>query len=290
MTAETPALHYPRSLWQRICYPFRRGPQAAAGEPWGFFTDTSVCIGCKACQVACKQWNMLPGEAPRLSGHSYDNTMDLTARTWRHVKFIEEIRDDVATNNIQSLRWLLASDSCKHCDDAPCLCACPTGALMRSETGGVYPQADICNGCASCVAACPFGVIARDEASGHSRKCTLCLDRTRDGLTPACAKTCPTGSIRFGALAQLREAAQKRLAELHAAGAAEARLYGLEPTAGYASLHNIFLLLDAPERYGLPAQPLHPARRLRGDYVRAALGVLAGLCLVSLALLLGGTV
>lgn len=288
MNADSRSLQRPASLLARALYPFRRGAAPTMREPVGFFTDTSLCIGCKACQVACKQWNMLPGEAPRFTGHSYDNTMELTARTWRHVKFVETVTPDAASNNTHGLHWLLASDSCKHCGDAPCLRACPTGALMRSEAGGVYLQADICNGCASCVAACPFGVVARDEESGHSRKCTLCLDRYRDGLPPACAKTCPTASIRFGELETLREAARARLAQLHAAGVNGARLYGLEATEEYSPLHNIFLLLDAPQRYGLPEHPRHPGRLLKGDYVRAALGVLAGVLIVSLTLILGG--
>ena len=280
----------PRSLVQRVIYPFLRGKQPQQTEPTGLFTDTSLCIGCKACQVACKQWNMLPGEPPQLSGRSYDNTLQLSARTWRHVKFAELADARTPSNNTHGLRWLLASDSCKHCGDAPCLRACPTGALLRTETGGVYAQADICNGCASCVAACPFGVIARDEASGHSRKCTLCLDRVRDGMEPACAKTCPTASLRFGPLDSLRQEARQRLEHLHSAGVAGARLYGVDALDGYAPLHNMFLLLDDPARYGLPERPVHPARLLRGDYLRAGLGLLVGLCAVSLAFVLGGAV
>lgn len=280
----------PCSLWQRVLYPFRRGKTPAADKVVAFFTDTSVCIGCKACQVACKHWNMLPAEPSELSGHSYDNTMALSARTWRHVKFAEVVDFRTPSNNTQGLRWLLASDSCKHCSDPPCLRACPTGALVQTEYGSVYVQSDICNGCASCVAACPFGVIDRDESSGHSHKCTFCLDRVRDGMTPACAKTCPTASIRFGSLEEMREQARQRLAALHASGVDNACLYGLEATPDYPALHNIFLLLDVPRRYALPERPLHPVGRLRGDYLRAALGLLAGLGITMLSLMLGGNV
>lgn len=308
----------PRSLWERIVYPFRRGP-GRTGREMGFFTDTSVCIGCKACQVACKQWNLLPGEEPELSGHSYDNTLRLTARTWRHVAFVElpapppeeVLMDDGSPNGealrgdspdgaifepgpstrpgaARRMRWLFSSDSCKHCADPPCLRACPTGALTRTEYGGVYPQTDICNGCASCVAACPFGVADLDEAGGHAHKCTFCLDRVRDGLVPACAKTCPTGSIQYGPLDELRRTARHRLKTLRAQGVAKARLYGIDPTAVYPALHNIFLLQDEPTLYGLPAEPVHPALRLYGDYLRAALGLAFALGLVLYSLSLGG--
>lgn len=285
MTPET-GFRKPHTLWQRLSYPFLRGRQAATPPPVAFFTDTSLCIGCKACQVACKQWNMLPGDAPHLSGHSYDNTLRLSAHDWRHVKFIEQIKEDATPNNRHNLFWLMASDSCKHCADAACLRACPTGALMHTEYGTVYAQSDICNGCASCVAACPFGVITRNEASGHSHKCAFCLDRLRDNLVPACAHTCPSGSIRFGTLEAMRSLATERLAVLHGQGVQEARLYGHEDFAAYSPLHNFFLLLDEPARYGLPDAPFHPRHHLVGDYARAAAGLLAGLALVALPLLI----
>ena len=302
------SLRPPRSLWEHILYPFRRGAERE-GRKVGFFTDTSVCIGCKACQVACKQWNMLPGEEPELSGHSYDNTMRLTARTWRHVAFVElpaawpenDVVMDTGANPgvdgepprrdaARRMRWFFSSDTCKHCADPPCLRACPTGALVHTEYGTVYLQSDICNGCASCVAACPFGVVDFDEGTGHSHKCTLCLDRLRDGLVPACAKTCPTQSILFGPLDDLRRKARSRLKVLRSQGVSKARLYGLDPTASYPALHNIYLLQDEPTLYGLPAEPVHPALRLAGDYTRAALGLVFALGLVLYSLSLGGAV
>jgi formate dehydrogenase iron-sulfur subunit len=227
----------------------------------GFFTDTSVCIGCKACEVACKEWNGLPEpEAFTLTGMSYDNTGALGASTWRHVAFIEqtvptqdvisEIADGSAT------RWLMASDVCKHCTHAACLDVCPTGALVRTEFGSVIVQADVCNGCAYCVSACPFGVIDRREDDGRAWKCTMCYDRLRGGLEPACAKACPTDSIQFGPLDELREIAQARLTELHAAGQTDARLYGDDPDDGIGGAGAFFLLLDEPEVYGLPPDPV----------------------------------
>jgi len=245
----------------------------------GFFTDTSVCIGCKACEVACKEWNGLPDpdfDVLELTGMSYDNTGALGSNSWRHVAFIEqdvisEIADGSAT------RWLMASDVCKHCTHAACLDVCPTGALVRTEFGTVIVQPDVCNGCAYCVSACPFGVIDRREGDGRAWKCTMCYDRLRGGLEPACAKACPTDSIQFGPLSELREIAQARLADLHAAGHTEARLYGDDAGDGIGGAGAFFLLLDEPEVYGLPPDPVVTTRDLPSmwRWAGAAAAVLA---------------
>ena len=210
----------------------------------GFFTDTSVCIGCKACEVACKTWNDVPEDGIMLSGMSYDNTVSLNASTWRHVAFIEQLapagghpprtpQDQVGDATVSdseaappdgAIRWLMSSDVCKHCTEAACLDVCPTGVLMRTEFGTVVVQDDVCNGCGYCVPACPFGVIARRESDGGAHKCTLCYDRIGDGLTPACAKACPTESIQFGPLDELRERAQRRVDELHEGGVPDAQI------------------------------------------------------------------
>jgi formate dehydrogenase iron-sulfur subunit len=244
----------------------------------GFFTDTSVCIGCKACEVACKEWNGLPEpEALTLTGMSYDNTGGLSASAWRHVAFIEqdvisEISDGAAT------RWLMSSDVCKHCTHAACLDVCPTGALVRTEFGTVVVQPDVCNGCAYCVSACPFGVIDRREDDGRVWKCTMCYDRLRGGLEPACAKACPTDSIQFGPLDELREIARTRLAELQAAGQTQARLYGDDPDDGIGGAGAFFLLLDEPEVYGLPPEPVVTTKDLPSmwRWAGAAAALLAG--------------
>ena len=226
----------------------------------GFFTDTSVCIGCKACEVACKEWNALPGgDTLALTGMSYDNTGALGASTWRHVAFIEQERP-VPSGGAPATRWLMASDVCKHCTHAGCLDVCPTGALFRTEFGTVVVQQDICNGCGYCVSACPYGVIGRRERDGRAWKCTMCYDRLHDGLEPACAKACPTDSIQFGPLDELRERAERRVEELHARGVAEARLYGHDPNDGVGGDGAFFLLLDEPEVYGLPPDPVVPTR------------------------------
>lgn len=238
----------------------------------GFFTDTSVCIGCKACEVACKEWNAVPDDGFNLLGTSFDNTGELGANSWRHVAFIEQPPVDLGMPGFQrpgeasgaetrtDFRWLMSSDVCKHCTHAGCLDVCPTGALFRTEFGTVVVQQDICNGCGYCVSGCPYGVIERREGDGRAWKCTLCYDRLRDGLEPACAKACPTDSIQFGVLDELRERAALRVADLHARGATEARLYGEDPNDGVGGDGAFFLLLDEPEVYGLPPDPVVPTR------------------------------
>jgi formate dehydrogenase iron-sulfur subunit len=248
----------------------------------GFFTDTSVCIGCKACEVACKEWNAVPEDGLLLTGMSYDNTESLNATTWRHVAFIEQIGSrgeeppgpdgsaDGWPGAADGSRWLMSSDVCKHCSEAACLDVCPTGALMRTEFGTVVVQDDICNGCGYCVSACPFGVIARQETDGGAHKCTLCYDRLGDGLTPACAKACPTESIQFGPVDELRERAQARVGELQESGVAGARLYLESPDDGIGGGGAFFLLLDEPEVYGLPPDPVVTTRDLPRMWRQAA--------------------
>jgi formate dehydrogenase iron-sulfur subunit len=267
----------------------------------GFFTDTSLCIGCKACEVACKQWNQLPATTPIWTGTSYDNTQQLGATTWRHVQFIEQIGRDRSDGSrwpsgngkpalplfenklseakgngtipatppgtalpfFNTDRWLMQSDVCKHCANAPCQEACPTGAIIRTEFDTVYVQQDICNGCGYCVVACPFGVIARDELGDHrAHKCTLCYDRLKDGMEPACAKACPTQSIVFGEVEQLKIQARERLGLLQQRGVEEAQLYGVDDTILDGGLHSFFLLLDEPAVYNLPENPPRPSNNV----------------------------
>lgn len=271
----------------------------------GFFTDTSICIGCKACEVACKEWNGIPMDTLGMTGTSYDNTRSLGASTWRHVAFIEQDADRIAAARasgrqlidlgmptarpalsptaepgtgsaadplaqsatapeLPDFRWLIASDVCKHCTHAGCLDVCPTGALFRTEHGTVVVQDDVCNGCGYCVPACPFGVIDRREREGDqvavknegiAQKCTLCYDRLQADQRPSCAQACPTTSISFGTLADMRTTAHARLQVLHAQGLTEARLYGADEDDGVGGTGSVFLLLDEPEVYGLPPDP-----------------------------------
>jgi len=187
----------------------------------GFFTDTSVCIGCKACEVACKEWNLIPQDGQDFLARSYDNTGELNGETWRHVAFIEQEKP-LHTNGdgTTGLRWLMESDVCKHCTHAACLDVCPTGALFRTEFG------------------------------------TVCYDRLRGGHEPACAKACPTKSIQFGPLDELRERADARLEKLQDEGWNGAQLYLRDPDDGIGGGGAFFLLLDDPEVYGLPPDPV----------------------------------
>ncbi|SFC79587.1 4Fe-4S dicluster domain-containing protein [Streptomyces aidingensis] len=277
--------------------------QAPGGAPprMGFFTDTSVCIGCKACEVACKEWNAIPAGDAGLTGMSYDNTKGLGASAWRHVAFVEQRKPlggqepgvdvfdaagrlggpaadglpPVSPDGRTELRWLMSSDVCKHCTEAGCLDVCPTGSLFRTEFGTVVVQEDICNGCGYCVPACPYGVIDQRPDDGRAWKCTLCYDRLGEGMEPACAKACPTESIQFGPLDELRERAAARVARLHAAGIPDARLYGESPDNGVGGDGAFFLLLDEPEVYGLPPDPVVPTRDLPAMWRHAGAAALA---------------
>ena len=297
-------------------------PAGDAGYPQdhparkGFFTDTSICIGCKACEVACKQWNDVPDDGFDLLGLSYDNTGGLGASTWRHVAFIEQPAtssaapstldpapvagpsgvdlgmpsfsrpgDGSGVEDREEFRWLMSSDVCKHCTHAGCLDVCPTGALFRTEFGTVVVQQDICNGCGYCVSGCPYGVIQRREGDGRAWKCTMCYDRQKDGLQPACATACPTQSIQYGDLDELRERAAARVETLHEQGVTAARLYGEDPDDGVGGNGAFFLLLDEPEVYGFPPDPVVPARDMGSMWKYA--GIAAGAMVAAAAAVFG---
>jgi len=268
----------------------------------GFFTDTSICIGCKACEVACKEWNDVPDDGLDFLATSYDNTGGLSADTWRHVAFIEQSGGsapptappkglDAGSSPATALldtggagvRWLMSSDVCKHCTHAACLDVCPTGALFRTEFDTVVVQQDVCNGCGYCVPACPFGVIDKREPDGRVWKCTLCYDRLKSDLEPACAKACPTKSIQFGPLDELRERAAGRVGVLREAGVADAHLYGADADDGVGGFGAFFLLLDRPEVYGLPPDPIVTTRDLPRMWRAAAAASVALVAAVAAA-------
>ncbi len=254
----------------------------------GMFVDTSICTGCKACQVACKEWNGLPGEpshfykvpdrpyqvARNFTGNSYDNTAQLSATDWRHVRFIEQFNE-----NRTETRWYFSSDSCKHCTDAGCLNACPVKAIVRTDMGNVFVQQDVCIGCKYCIPSCPFGVINFSEQTGTVHKCTLCNDRIHNGLGTACAKACPTGSISFGDVEELRKRADARLAQLKGLGYEKANIYGYNEAGG---LNVFYLFLDRPSVYGQPEHPVVPQRRL---FKSAAITVVTAVAVAAAAII-----
>ena len=254
--------------------------------PKGMFVDTSICTGCKACQVACKEWNGLDPEpkhfkydpdthllATNFTGKSYDNTSELSATDWRHVKFIEQFNKDRTGS-----RWLFSSDSCKHCTDAGCMNVCPVGAIARTELGNVVIRQDKCQGIKACNKGCPYGVARYSEKSHTSHKCTLCNDRIHNGLGTACAKACPTGSIRFGELSELKVIANKRLAHLRALGEIKHNIYGYTEAKG---LSVFYLLMDKPSVYGLPENPVVPQKPKSLQPISGPLDVLtAGLATI----------
>ena len=267
----------------------------------GFFTDPTVCIGCKACEVACKEWNEVPDDGFTWIGNSYDNTGRLGASTWRHVLFLEQ--DCQKGNQITSLmglsdaqsedpfRWIFLSDVCKHCQEAGCLEACPTGSIVRTEVGSVFVQNDVCNGCGYCVVSCPFGVIDRRPQplpdAGGAFKCTFCYDRQKSGLVPACAKVCPTESIVFGRLDDLRARASQRVEQLKQSGYEDAQLYDPQETS-VRGIHAFFLILGEPQAYGLPPKPQVPTIYLKSAWTSALLTSIAALIAVLGAFLFFG--
>ncbi len=243
----------------------------------GFFTDPTVCIGCKACEVACKEWNEVPDDGFTWIGNSYDNTGRLGGLS------------DAQSED--PFRWIFLSDVCKHCEKAGCLEACPTGSIVRTEVGSVLVQNDVCNGCGYCVVSCPFGVIDRRPQplpdAGGAFKCTFCYDRQKSGLVPACAKVCPTESIVFGRLDDLRARASQRVEQLKQSGYEDAQLYDPQETS-VRGIHAFFLILGEPEAYGLPPKPQVPTIYLKSAWTSALLTSIAALIAVLGAFLFFG--
>jgi formate dehydrogenase iron-sulfur subunit len=250
-----------------------------------FLTDSTLCIGCKACEVACKEWNEVPSDGFRLTGFSYDNTVGLGHSTWRHVKFVERsglaARPADAGYRSHALRWDFSSDVCKHCENAGCLEACPTGSIVRTEFGGVFIQPDVCNGCGYCVVACPFGVVDRRPGDGRAFKCTFCYDRQKAGLKPACATACPTESILFGEVEELRERAARRLDTLRSRGMEDAVLYDAS-NGSVGGSRAMFIFRGRPDEYNLPSAPDVPTVHLRAGWSSALLA--AGMMVLGTAL------
>ncbi len=252
----------------------------------GFLTDTTLCIGCKACEVACKQWNQLPMDNFGFTPTSYDNTRDLGATTWRHVAFVERFPNSDGAVRMPPFQssWLMMSDICKHCVNAGCMQACPTGAIIRTEYDTVVIQQDVCNGCGYCVPACPFGVPQLSLSDHKAHKCTLCYDRVKESLEPACSKACPTDSIQFGLVDELMGRATGRVQELKERGVDGAYIYGdraIGGTKGIGGLNAFFILTAPPEVYNLPREPELPQDKTIQAYLSSIGAAIAfGLAMV----------
>jgi formate dehydrogenase iron-sulfur subunit len=221
----------------------------SATEPVAKLIDISKCIGCKACQVACMQWNDLRDDVGVQHG-VYDNPVDLTDQSWTVMRFSEYQTQD------GKLEWLIRKDGCMHCEDPGCLKACPApGAIVKYANGIVDFISENCIGCGYCQAGCPFDIPRISKADNRAYKCSLCADRVVVGMEPACVKTCPTGAIRFGTKVDMLDYAAERIVDLNDRGFDKAGVY--DPP-GVGGTHVIYVLqhADAPELYhGLPRDP-----------------------------------
>lgn len=222
-------------------------PSARRRLTVGKLIDVSRCIGCKACQAACMEWNDLRDRIGT-SGDSYTNPPDLTDQSWCLMRFHETEVDG-------RLRWLILKDGCLHCSDAGCLRACPApGAIVQYSNGIVDFHEESCIGCGYCISGCPFDIPRLRRKDSRVYKCTLCSDRVAVGLEPACIKTCPTQALSFGSKEAMLELARRRVVGLRERGFAQAAVY--DPP-GVGGTHVFFVLAhgDRPEAYGLPKDP-----------------------------------
>lgn len=211
----------------------------------GMLIDTSKCIGCRGCQIACKEWNQNGAEKTKNNG-SYENPPDLTGKTWTKIKFMEKAD---SKGNVQ---WLFSRETCLHCSDSSCLAMCPTGAIKRNSKGIVWYDQTLCNGCKYCVKACPFDVPRINADTGTAQKCSFCIDRVEAELTPSCAKTCPTGALVYGNRDELVQRGKEQVVKLIKSGYKNAQFYGDTQVGG---LHKFYVLLGGPEEYELPREP-----------------------------------
>lgn len=207
-------------------------------------TDTSKCIGCRACQVACKQWNQLPAEKTEFLG-TIENPPQFSSHTWTRIIFREYTEND-------RIRWLFSKQGCMHCKDAACIKVCPAGAISYTEFGAVQIDPQKCIGCNYCIANCTFKIIGFDRENNVARKCTFCYDRLLAGMKPACVATCPTGALKYGSRLDMIALANERLSYLREHGTPNAVIYGLEELDGLGML---YVLEDQPQKYGLLENP-----------------------------------
>jgi len=231
--------------------------------------DESICMGCRGCQVACKQWNDLPAEATTQRG-TYENPPDLSAATWTRVRFTELVQGD-------GLQWLFLTEGCLHCGNPACVEVCPTSALKQDPTLGIVTlERDLCNGCGYCTQFCPFGIprLDADVLSGEGKafKCNFCQDRVTNGTLPACVKTCPSGAFKFGNREEMLANGKARIEELKQGGFPNANLYGEYEMGG---LGRLYVLKERPTAYGLPENPQYPVVANLWQNIVQPLGTLA---------------
>ena len=231
------------------------------------YIDTTTCIGCKACEVACQQWNDLAPVAPQQTG-TYQTMPELHARFWNLIRFNEQ-------DTQGGLQWLMRKDQCMHCEDPGCLEACPAPwAIVQYENGIVDVNPTACIGCGYCLTGCPFNVPKFETAGGKMAKCTLCVDRVGVGLEPACVKACPTGCLQFGPKDAMVARGQARVEQLQSAGFVNALLYD-PPGVGGTGVVTVLAHGDHPEWYGLPADPHVPLTVRIAKKVLRPLGIVA---------------
>lgn len=232
----------------------------SAGD-YAILFDASRCIGCKACQVACKQWNDLPAEETVNVG-SYANPLKLSGHTWLKMNFFEGLRPNGEPY------FDFVRGSCMHCTHAPCVTACPTGAMVHREGGVVTVDETTCIGCRACVQACPYEAVRFDETKGVVHKCTFCYDRISNGDRPACVKACPVDALTFGRYGEIRAMAEERVKVLKERGYPRANLYGLHQLGG---THVLYVLTEHPSQYNLPTAVAEAEKRAASGWLSAGI-------------------